>query len=47
MLLKSMEGRVLLVRQLSPGKNKVNVGHLSAGTYILVTDKEVVKVVIN
>ena len=47
MLLKSMEGRVLLVRQLGPGRNQVNVANLSAGTYILVTDKEVVKLVIN
>jgi hypothetical protein len=45
--LKSMNGSVLARQQLLPGKNRIDIHHLSAGTYVLVSDQEVVKLVVN
>ena len=45
--LKSMNGRTLVRQQLAPGKNQIDIHHLAAGTYILVSDQEVIKLVVN
>ena len=43
---KSIDGKTLLIKQLVPGRNQVNVQYLAAGTYLLVGDKQVLKFVI-
>jgi hypothetical protein len=45
--LKSMNGGVLLRQRLLPGKNQIDIHHLAAGTYVLISDQEVVKLVVN
>lgn len=45
--MKSMSGTVLLRKQLLPGKNQIDIHQLAAGTYILISDQEVVKLVVN
>jgi hypothetical protein len=45
--LKSMNGTVLLRQQLAPGKNQIDIHHLAAGTYILIADQELAKLVVN
>lgn len=45
-LLKSIEGRTLITKQVTPGKYQINVQHLSAGTYFLMVNNEVKRVLI-
>lgn len=41
--IKSIDGKTLLTTQLVPGRNRVNVQYMAAGTYLLVGDKQVLK----
>jgi uncharacterized repeat protein (TIGR01451 family) len=45
--LKTMGGTVLLRKQLLPGRNQIDIHQLAAGTYVLVSDQAVVKLVVN
>lgn len=45
-ILKNQEGKTLITKQISAGKTKIDVHHLLPGTYLLVYNKEIVRVLI-
>lgn len=44
--LRTMEGRLLFNKRITKGKNSIDVHHLTPGTYLIVSNKEVLKLVI-
>jgi uncharacterized repeat protein (TIGR01451 family) len=42
-LIKGMDGKLMKSAQLVPGKNQINIHHLSAGTYLLITENDILR----
>ena len=43
--IKSIDGRLLFAGQLTPGNQQINIQHLAAGTYLLVSNHEILRFV--
>ena len=46
-LVKGMDGRTLIRKEVSAGTNKINVMQLAAGTYIVQFNQQLAKIVVN